>query len=274
MPPTFNTLERQMTARGSNRSTGFSRELKACPESGRISFADIAGTRGERSNVNCDDEKFLITRKMIDGMPPSEGNQIIVPNKHYHPEPTDDPSDYYGAFFGHGHEFVRSEDPSVNEIGEWIEQFSGPYPSSFDDRGVEVLTNSDGEDYFRLYAYSDDWNGSNYEEKATYLVSYIGKVEAGTKLRVYVEYDADCRDREDVSSVFSLRGWTDGYFQGESKDYIEREFRGYGRWQCYVWQITVDSEHRDLWAAWQQNSLASRKVKQNTYFRKLQIWRT
>lgn len=266
--PTIDTLERQMR----ETNSAFTRSLKPCPDSGRISFAQIADLKLDRNDVDCNDEPLLVTRKMVETDEESEYNDAYY---HVHPEPTNDPSDYYGAFWGHDYDFIRAEVAGVNPIGKWNEAFSLPYPEDFSERGVEVKTASDGKPYFRLYAYTEDRNSSgNFVQKATYLTSYIGRVEQGTRLTVYFEYDADCTAYWDTSTVFELRGYSDGFFGGEEKKYIERSFRQHQKWNVFKQDIVVDAIHRDLFLAFQQNTCVSRASYQNTYFRNFQIWRT
>lgn len=278
--PTIDTLERQIRAPivkpPEDPQLGFTRTLKPCPNSGRISFAQIADLKLDRTDVDCDDAPLLITRKMVETDEESEYNEKYY---HVHPDPTNDPSDYYGAFWGHDYDFIRSEVAGPNPIGTWVEAFSVteeyPYPESFGERGVETKEDSDGNPYFRLYAYTTDKNPSgDYVTKATYLVTYIGRVEQGTKLTVYFEFDADAPSWRNEPMFFKLRGWSDGFFQGELKDYIDFTSRAHRKWSVFKQDIVVDATHRDLWAAFQQNTSSRYASYENTYFRNFQIWRT
>ena len=278
--PTIDTLERQIRAPivkpDQDPQLGFTRTLKPCPNSGRISFAQIADLRLDRNDVDCDDAPLLVTRKMVETDDESEYNDKYY---HVHPDPTNDPSDYYGAFWGHDYDFIRAEVAGPNPIGTWIEAFSVteeyPYPESFGERGVATWEDSEGNPYFRLYAYTADRNpDGSYVQKATYLMTYIGRVDKGTKLTVYFEYDADAASHYDQPMIFKLQGWSDGFFQGESKEYIDFTSRARSKWNVFKQDIVVDATHRDLWAAFQQNTSRSRARWQSTYFRNFQIWRT
>ena len=155
--PTIDTLERQMRAPivkpNEDPQLGFTRTINPCPNSGRISFAQIADLRLDRDDVDCNDEPLLVTRKMVETDEESEYREKYY---HVHPEPTNDPSDYYGAFWGHGYDFIRSEVAGPNPIGTWIEAFSEPYPNGFSDRGVQTKEDADGIKYFRLFAHTDE----------------------------------------------------------------------------------------------------------------------
>ena len=74
--------------------------------------------------------------------------------------------------------------------------------------------------------------------------------------------------------IFKLRGWSDGFFQGETKDYIDFKSRAQLKWNVFKQDIVVDATHRDLWVAFQQNTSTAMSTYQNTYFRNFQIWRT
>ena len=60
--PTIDTLERQMR----ETIVAFTRSLEPCPDSGRISFAQIADLKFDRNDVDCNDEPLLVTRKMVE----------------------------------------------------------------------------------------------------------------------------------------------------------------------------------------------------------------
>jgi hypothetical protein len=268
--PTIDTLERQMRE---TVGAPFTRALEPCPNSGRISFAQIADLKIDRNDVDCNDERLLVTRKMVETDEESEYKGAYY---HAHPEPANDPSDYYGAFWGHDYEFQRGENLPVNPIGRWNEAFSDPYPENFTQRGVEVGTSPDnGQPYFRMFAQTDEkLSNGDFKQLATYMTAYIGRVPAGTNLTVYFEYDAGAPNWYDTSTVFELRAWSEGFFQGAEKTYIKRSLRNHGQWNAFKEDFTVDSVHKDLFVAFQKNTSSSRSAYQNHYFRNFQIWRT
>jgi len=255
-----------------DQQLGFSREIEPCPKSGRINFKQIGELVGQKSGVDCDDAELLICRK------PPVTEELGYNKKpiRKQAEASNDPSDFYSACWGHDYEFVRGYPLGPNPIGKFCEIFSDPQPEGYSERGVQVKTYDDGGEYFRLYAYTTDkdWQG-NFLERATYLVSYVGRFKGNTKLTIYFEYNGDANSWENPSPSLAVRGWTDGWFKGDSKDYIDTNLRTRDRyWSVFEQEITVDAIHRDIWIAFQQNTSTVKPNYENLYVRNVQIWRS
>lgn len=298
--PTIEWLEYQYKLDAKNRAVievenedniGAYRELTPCPRKGKISFKQIGDLRLKKKDIAMDDEDLLICRR-----PVASGDLDDYKNPIYrHEEPTNDPKDFYRALWGHGYDVHRAEVLPMNPLGVWNEGFSAPYPlnneqedNSFSRRGVSVYEN-DGGQYFRLYnsSYGEyvfvgwypsgqaafDWR---YYVRATYAVCYIGRIEPGTRLEWCVDVYKPNGDWRSESGSFQIRGWSEGWFGGESMDYENISFRSAGNstsWRCYSGEITVDERHNDLWLAFQQNGSDNTTQYQNTYFRNFQFWR-
>ena len=275
--PTIDTLERQVRSGPIDGSTdeqqlGFSRDINPCPKSGRITFKQIGDLIGQEGDIDCDDEELMICRE-----PPVTGDL----GKNDKPlrkqsEAGNDPSDFYNACWGHNYDFIRGYPLGPNPVGRFCEMFSDPQPEGYGERGVQIKTYEDGGEYFRLYAYTSDknWQG-DFVEKATYLVSYVGRFAPNTKLTIYFEYNGDAGDWTNPTPSFSLRGWSDGWYQGETKEYISTGLRTNDRyWSVFEQEFTVDSVHRDIWIAFQQNTSTVKANYENLYVRNVQIWRS
>ena len=302
--PTIDWLEYQYKLDAKNRAIidindqytdasqviGEYRELTPCPRKGKISFKQIGDLRLKKKDIAMDDEDLLVCRR-----PVADGVDDADNPKFRHEEPTNDPKDFYRALWGHGYDMYRARVLPMNPLHAWNEGFSAPYPldSSQEDygfgrRGVQVLEN-DGGKYFRLYnsSYGEyvfvGWYPNNtpaydwrYYVKATFAVCYIGRIEPGTRLEWCVDVYKSRGDWKSESGSFQIRGWSEGFFGGESIDYENIGFRSAGNsssWRCYSGEITVDERHNDLWLAFQQNGSDNTTQYQNLYFRNFQFWR-
>ncbi len=269
------------------------RELTPCPRKGRISFKQIGDLRLRKKDISMDDEDLLICRR-----PVASGDLDDSDNPIYrHPDPTNDPKDFYSALWGHGYDVYRGRVLPMNPIDAWTEGFSDPHPlendqenNSFSKRGVEVKENDEGK-YFRIYnssaasyvflgVYPDgsaayDWR---YYVRATYMTAYIGRIEPGTKL----EWCVEVLKREDggwkaEAGSFQIRGWPEGWYSGsypdDIKEYHDQSMRKTSGWQTYSGEFTVDERYKDIWLSFQQNGSDNTTQYQNLYFRNFQIWR-
>lgn len=301
--PTIEWLEYQYKLYSKNRAVigipdveatdvvGTFRELTPCPRSGKISFKQIGDIRLKTKDIFMNDEDLLVCRR-----PVANGVDSNKEPKFEHEEPTNDPSDYYRALWGHGYDIYRGEVLPMNPLESWNEGFSPPYPTSssqedygFSRRGVQVLENDSGE-YFRLYnssygeyvflGYYGNGNpawGWRYWVRATYAVCYIGRIEPGTRLEWCVDVYKPNGDWRTEGASFQIRGWSEGFFGGDSMDYENIGFRqagSSGDWRCYSGEITVDERFNDLWLAFQQNGSDNTTNYQNVYFRNFQFWRS
>lgn len=257
------------------------RELTPCPRDGRISFKQIGGIRLKTNDISMDDEDLLICRKPVPtGELDGRDNPIFR-----HEDPTNDPSDFYSALWGHNYDVYRGKILPMNPLNAWNEGFSDPQPWDNENedfgygyRGIEVKENDDGE-YFRLFSSSRPSYYNNWRVMATYAIAYIGRIPAGTRL----EWSVEIFKREDggwrsEAGSFQIRGWPEGYYSGsypdDMKEYHNQSIRNtYGDWLTYSGEITIDERYSDLWLAFQQNGSSSSSTYQNIYFRNFQFWR-
>ena len=273
-----------------DRELGFVRELEACPRKGRINFKQIAQLRQRKSGVDTRDEDLLICRK-----PVATGDLDAFDNPIYrHEDHNDDPSDYYQALWGHDYDVYRGKVVGPRHANSWSEGFSDPYPTEAEDegngyarRGVEVNENDEGDKYFRIYSSSTSErvyigtypNGNpayetKYYPRATYLTTYVGRIEPGTRLIFNFEaYSSDSSWRGQ-RGVFSMRGWEEGFMGGDSMDYMQFSISNdRNEFISYTDEFTVDERFSDIWIAFQQNGSSATINYQNLYLRNFQIWR-
>jgi hypothetical protein len=258
-----------------NRSVGFFREIQPCPSSGRISFKQIGDLREyDGVPVEMDDDRLLNCRKPA---PAGDG-------AYYQPAATNDPSDYYNAVWGSEGVVNRGRELPMNPIGTWNENFPPPYPldswweeGSFQYRGVTAKDQG-----FRIYCTSEaryEWTGEigpggggiykwRYYKKATNAVGYIGRFDAGTRLSMALETTS----YSSVRGGWSVRGWTQGFFQGDQKIYNEGSVSRGANTQTV--DIEVDDAHKDIWIAFQQDSDDDSDTQQSFELNNFWIWRT
>ena len=94
-----------------------------------------------------------------------------------------------------------------------------------------------------------------YYPKATYCITYIARLPAGTRLEWAVEINKLRGDWKTQSGSFQIRGWSEGFFGGDGMDYEDIGVRSTDGWQTYTGEITIDERHNDLWLAFQQTGL-------------------
>ena len=304
--PTIEWLEYQYKLAAKNRAVidingqvtdvseviGKYREITPCPSKGKISFKQIGDLREySRQEISMDDEELLICRK-----PVASGGLDNKDNPIYeHADPTYDPKDFYSAFYGHFYDVYRAKILPMNPLRAWNEGFSSPHPldnkqenNGYGYRGVQVKENDAGK-YFRLYSASVGeyvfvgWYPNNtpaydwrYYPKATYCTAYVGRIPAGTRLEYSVQIYKPYGDWRSEGGSFQIRGWSEGFFGGESMDYVNNYFGGAGSssaFQTFSGEFTIDDRFQDLWMAFQQNGSNNSNHYQNIYFRNFQIWR-
>ena len=266
-----------------NRSVGFSREILPCPSSGRISFRQIGDLREyDGAPISMDDERLLNCRKPA---PAGDGT-------YYQPDATNDPSDYYDALWGSEGVVNRGKELPMNPIGSWNENFPGTYPldsssedNSFNYRGVTAKGLG-----FRMYAKSEaryvfvgmdpanpgyglyEWR---YYPRSVNAVGYIGRFEAGTRLSMAFEtYSMIGADKwKQTAGYWSVRGWTQGFFQGDSKTYEEGRVVIRAK-HTQIVDIVVNDAHKDIWIAFQQDGDPDNDIEQWFELNNFWIWRT
>lgn len=256
------------------------RELEPCPKNGRISYKQIGGVRLKTKDIAMDDEDLLICRKVFaTGELDDRDNPIFR-----HEPPTNEPSDFYSALWGHNYDVYRGKILPMNPLNAWNEGFSDPQPwenseedNGYGYRGIEVREDDDGE-YFRLYNSSRPYYYQNFRVLATYAVAYIGRIPAGTRL----EWAVEIFKREDggwraSTASFQIRGWPEGYYTGsypdDMEEYHSQSVRQTSGWQSFSGEFTVDERYNDIWLAFQINGSSATTSYQNIYFRNFQIWR-
>jgi len=266
---------------------GAYRELTPCPRSGRINFKQVGGLRLKTSEIEMDDEDLLVCRKP-EATGELGGNNAAI---YRHKEPTNDPSDYYQAVWGHAYDVYRAPVLPMNPLNGWNEGFSAPYPTENDQengyglRGVQI-GEEDGQKHFRLYSgsYSErvflGWYpdgrpayGDRYYPRATYCNAYVGRFEPGTRLVLSFEANNTFGGWESEEGAYQIAAWSEGWFGGEQKIYKQGAVATRGSWDVFTTEITIDDRFRDLWLAFQQNGSGDTSQFQSTYFRNYQIWR-
>lgn len=266
-----------------NRSVGFSREIPPCPSSGRITFKQIGDLR-EYSNqpISMDDERLLNCRKPA---PVGDGS-------YYQPDPSNDPSDFYDAIWGSEGVVNRARELPMNPLGSWNENFPGTYPldsdfeeNSFNYRGMTAQGLG-----FRAYAKSvaryefirPDPNNPGYGiyewryyPQTVNPVGYIGKFDAGTRLSMAFETASYISGEkwQQTAGYWAVRGWTQGFFQGDSKTYTEGRI-ALRATNTQVIDIEVDDAHKHIWIAFQQDGDSDNDTEQWFELNNFWIWRT
>ena len=269
---------------------GSYRELVPCPSSGKITFKQIGDLRFMTKNVSLDDESLLACRKPVATGELDDWNRPIYRQE----EPTFDPSDFYGALWGHEYIAQRGKVLPANPINAFNEGFSQPYPTeneqegnNFSLRGLTTEEGDDGSENFRLYSSSYgeyrfigwDSNGNavydwRYYPKATYAIAYIGRIPSGTRLEWAVEVYKQRGDWRMESGFFFIRGWSEGYFGGDETEYVREEIRDTdNKWRSVSGEITIDDRHNDLYVAFEQWGGEHDTSYQNIYFRNFRFWR-
>ena len=265
------------------RNVGFSRMINPCPTSGKITFKQIGDLREyDGAPISMDDERLLNCRQPS---PAGDGT-------YYQPVATNDPSDYYNALWGSEGVVNRGRVLPMNPIGSWNENFPNGYPldnsnedNSFNYRGVTPQENG-----FRMYAASEaryvfvgmDPNNPGYGiyewryyPRTVNAVGYIGRFEAGTRLSMAFEtYSNISGDKwKQTAGYWSVRGWTQGFFQGDSKTYEEGRIPLRSTY-THVVDITVNDAPKDIWIAFQQDGDPDNDTQQWFELNNFWIWRT
>ena len=268
------------------------REITPCPSRGKISFRQIGAVRLKEKEINLDDEDLLLCRKPVaTGELDDQNNPIFR-----HPDPTNDPQDFYSALYGHNYDVYRAKVLPMNPLNAWNESFSEPHPldneqeeNGYGFRGVQVKEDDDGE-YFRVFSSSRSVYGFYgyrpdgteiwklfYYPKATYCTAYVGRIPAGTRLEWAVEVRKTSGDWRSESGSFQIRGMPEGFMSGsypdDMKEYYAKSLRATSGWQTFSGELTIDDRYQDLILSFQQNGSDSTTAYQNIYFRNFQIWR-
>lgn len=272
-----------------SQNIGFFREITPCPSSGKITFKQIGAIRQITSNIECDNEELLLARKPqptgeLDGW----NNPIYALR-----EPTNDPADYYSAYWGCSYDVIKGESLGPNPLGDWNEQFVDPQPpDDYQDiadgaggsaeaksgyRGVasavldgtpciEMTAASGG--VYRFYA----WQGStplyrwDWYPRTVYAISYISRAQAGDRLVFYFE------SRGTEGSYMRIIGWRDGWMGNDEKEYASVSTRNSG-WKSEIVEIEVDPSYRDIAIAFYQSSSDDNSYFYKSYVRNVHCWR-
>ena len=215
---------------------GWNREVKGVPLTGPVAFSDIGNLaileHEGAKNVDLSDQKLL---NIINAYDQTEDF---------------DPDQWRGAVWGNGKK-VRAGDatqkpPAPDEMDFAVaNDFGGDHSGRWDE---------DNQAYFlQCQTRSDEqvnWN----KNCAAYLVNYIGRFEAGTKLTMSFEHRARNQERYGDGSYIWLRGWPDGYYTGAGiyHDYVQKYYgpRDYG-FKYFEQTITVLSGYKDIWVAFE-----------------------
>lgn len=214
---------------------GWSRDVVGAPASGRIKFETI-GNLADREH------------KDVKSVDLSEQRFLNLINK-YDTDKDIDPVMWRGAVWGNGKK-VRAGDPSKEP----------PQPDEMDfavanDYGGDHAGRWDAnEEAYFLQCQTRSGEQINWNKNcASYLVNYVGRFPAGTRLTMSFEHRAKNQERYGDGSYVWCRGWRDGYFQGgDYHDYVAKGFspRDYG-FKSYSETFTVISSHPDVWVAFE-----------------------
>ena len=232
---------------------GWSRDVVGVPNSGRMKFETI-GNLADREhkdakNIDLSDQRFL--------------NLI---NK-YDADKNIDPDMWRGAVWGNGKK-VRAGDPALeppqpDEMDFAVaNDYGGDHAAYWDDK----------EEAYFLQCQTRSGENYNWEQNcASYLVNYVGRFPAGTKLAMSFEHRAKNQDRYGDGSVVWCRGWRDGYYQGgDYHDYVKKTYgpRDYGFKSYTSPMFVVLASHPDVWVAFEVQDNDPR-YEPNTYNRAL-----
>lgn len=262
---------------------GFVRTINPCPRSGRISFKQIGDLREYNGQpISLNDGRLLNCR-----VPQPAGD-----GSYFQPAATNDPSDFYNALWGSEGAVNRGKDLPVNPIGSWNENCPGTYPTdnpsednSFNYRGVQASGNG-----VRLYATSEaryvfvgyDPNNPGYGiyewryyPRTINAVNYIGRFAAGTRLSMTFKTASFnyASDWEQTRGYWSIRGWTQGFFNGSEKVYAEGS-SGRKQIRTHTVDIQVDDAYKDIWIALEQKGDDGNDDEQWFQCYDFWIWRT
>lgn len=245
---------------------GWSRDIKPVPKSGRrIRFDDIGNLsvieHTGAKNVDLAGMKF---QQML-------GNVEI--------EKPIDILSWRGAVYAMGKptKITSGVDQSPPDPDAWMTAVVQPFDGSRSTADID-----DEDNAIRIVADTPD---SNEPPTSTACVYYVGKLPAGTKLKVSVELTGRNEERWGQPIFCSFRGWPAGWFgnetgQGEGVDYINyiqfsrRTSQGPGEWQSYYAQIEIVEGFEDLWVAVEcrSNESGREEGKLNIgYFREIKI---
>lgn len=273
---------------------GFFREITPCPRSGKITFQQIGAIRQITSNIACDNEELLLARKPnptgeLDGL-----NNPIYALK----EPTNDPSDYYSAYWGCSYDVIKGESLGPTPLGDWNEQFLDPQPPDVYDasgwgsdaaardglREVTSKVDLEGNPYIKvssrsggIYRYAGSYpNGTvRYEwfwyPRTAYAISYLSRVNAGDKLVFYFEWLSNNTQWYNEDCYMRIIGWRDGWMSNDEKEYAKKT-TGKTGWQSELIEIEVDESYRDIAIAFYQIG-SDTEYEESCFFRNVHCWR-
>jgi hypothetical protein len=272
---------------------GDSRPLAPCPSSGKITFQQIGAIREVSSEIQMDDARLLPCRAMVGknkedgkGELDTYGNRVYV-----HPEPTNDPVDYYNALWGHDASslFASESNQQMNELGKWYVEnefysTNEPDPDSWIPALQEaVAVDRDGEQCIRMAAAPAQYFAGvdnlgqavwNFIEADVTVKNYVGRLPAGEVFTIYWEWKQDNTQWWDVDPTMKVFGWSGGYKGSEVVEtLLEKSHRG-GEWRSSRYTFTVpENGFNDIWLEYQQKSPDSRADYTRSIFKNVQIWR-
>ena len=278
-----------------SQNIGFFREITPCPRSGKITFKQIGAIRQITSSIECDNEELLLARKPAPTGELDDFNNPIYALR----EPTNDPSDYYSAYWGASYDVIKGESLGPNPLGDWNEQFEDPQPpDEFDPslwgegsaarNGIREITSeldSNGNPFIRLcaasggiYRYAGTYPDGQvsyqwfYEPRTVYAISYISRANAGDRLVFYFEWKSANDDWYDEDCYMRIIGWRDGWMGNDQKEYALLS-TGVRQWQSKIVEIEVDPSYRDIAIAFYQKGSEHGSYDQYCYFRNVHCWR-
>jgi hypothetical protein len=213
---------------------GWSADIAPVPKTGRIRFSQIGNLskfeHGGERNIDLSDQKY---QQMIGNL------SSVTPI---------DPEAWRGAIWHMGTKINRGVDQPPPHPDAWMEGFINLWD------GSKAGTDYDVEKQAMFVQAHSPAAG----RMLTALIYYVGKVPAGTKVKVACDLRAQ-NDHEYGEPVYlHTRGWSNGWFgtnTGGSEDFKQyatfqlSTARGYGEWFAYEEEFEVLDGFQDVWVA-------------------------
>lgn len=219
---------------------GWSRDITAVPKSGRVRFSDIGNlSELEHAGAKGVDLASIKYQQMLGRL---EAEKPI------------DPIEWRGAIYAMGNPTKINSEPEQPPPNPdaWMSGRIQPFPGSRSGADID-----DEQNAIRIFTDTPSWN---MQPTATACIYYVGKLPAGTKLKVGVELTGRNQERWGQPIVASFRGWPAGWFGNETGQGVDIDYanfvqfkrftsQGPGEWREYEAEIEITPGFEDLWVA-------------------------
>ena len=223
---------------------GWSRDIKPVPKKGRVLFSDI----GNLTTVEHSGAKYI---DLAD-----DKAQQMINTKDVKPI---DPEDFRGAIWSWGRELILEPDQPPPEPTSWIAAYINDFPGSrsratydADKDAIYLVADT------RTPASQYEWDVSN-ETAAAY---YVGRLPAGTKLKVEVSMLPKNEERYSSGGKANVRGWSDGWFGNDDYHEYVTLYSGQSsnsmEFRTQTAEFTVLRGWEDIWVTCQVRSNSAR----------------